>query len=83
MNKIKLQQKTLAVSFLLHEQLLNDCNYAGYDGDKFAFDRLYGEVLVICRDELPDDADIEQIVNTFHEYMLEQMTGDRDQDWYL
>ena len=83
MNQIKLQQKALNASFMLHEQMLTDCNYAGYDGDKFAFDRLYEEVLVICRDELPDDADIEQIVNTFHEYMLEQMTGDRDQDWYL
>jgi len=83
MNQIKLQQKALNASFMLHEQMLTDCNYAGYDGDKFAFDRLYCEVLVICRDELPDDADLEQVVDTFHEYMLEQMNGYRDQDWYL
>jgi len=83
MNKIKLQQKALQASFMLHEQMLTDCNYAGYDGDKFAFDRLYCEVLVICRDVLPDDADLEQVVDTFHDFMFAQMNGDLDQDWYL
>jgi hypothetical protein len=83
MSNIQLQQKALTASFVLHEQMLTDCNYAGYDGDKFAFVRLYCEVLVICRDELPDDADCDQIIETFHEYMLEQMNGERDVDWYL
>ena len=83
MKSIQVQQNALAASFVLHEQLLNDCNYEGYEGDKIAFDRLYDEVLVICVQELPDDADIEQIAETFHSYKLEQMMGDRDMDWYL
>ena len=77
------QQKALQVSFVLHEQLLTDCNYQGYDGDKDAFDNLYEEVYAIARYELPDDADIEQIATTFHEYQLEQMNGDREIGWYL
>ena len=83
MKNIQIQQNALAASFVLHGELLTDCNYDGYEGDKVAFDRLYDEVLVICVQELPDDADIEQIAETFHEYKLEQMMGDRDMDWYL
>ena len=77
------QQKALEVSFVLHNQLLTDCNYAGYDGDKEAFDNLYKEVYAIARYELPDDADNALIENTFHEYQLEQMNGEREICWYL
>ena len=77
------QEKALRSCFILHEQLLTDCCYAGYDGDKNAFDNLYNQVLVICRDELPDDADCDQVIETFHEYMLEIMNGHRECDWYL
>jgi hypothetical protein len=80
---IHYQKKVLEASFVLHQQLLTDCNYQGYDGDKDAFDNLYEEVYAIARYELPDDADNEQIVNTFHEYQLEQMNGDREIGWYL
>ena len=83
MKSIQVQQKALASAFVLHKQLLNDCNYEGYDGDKIAFDRLYDEVLVICVQEVPDDADIEMITETFHDYKLEQMNGEREIDWYL
>ena len=83
MKSIQVQQNALAASFVLHKQLLNDCNYEGYDGDKIAFDRLYDEVLVICVQEVPDDADIEMITETFHDYKLEQMNGEREIDWYL
>jgi hypothetical protein len=78
MNKTTLSQKALAASFQLHEQMLNDFCYAGYDGDKAAFDNLYAEVYVICRDELPDDADVEQVVETFLDYQLEQTDGVRE-----
>jgi hypothetical protein len=77
------QKKALEVSFVLHQQLLTDCNYEGYDGDKDAFDNLYKEVYAIARYELPDDADNEQIVTVFHEYQLEQMNGEREIGWYL
>ena len=83
MNKTTLSRKALAASFQLHEQMLNDCCYAGYDGDKAAFDDLYAEVYVICRDELPDDADVEEVVEMFHDYQLEQMNGDREIGWWM
>jgi hypothetical protein len=83
MKNIQLQEKALRASFVLHDELLNDCNYEGYEGDKEAFDRLYDEVLVICAQEVPDDADIEMITETFHTYKFEQMNGEREIDWYL
>lgn len=82
-NDLPFSQKALEACFVLHKQMLNDCCYAGYDGDKVAFDTLYAEVYVICRDELPDDADVDQVVDTFHDYQLEQMNGDREIGWYL
>jgi hypothetical protein len=83
MKKTELQQKALSASFVLHEQMLTDCNYDGYDGGKDDFDNLYKEVYAIARYELPDDADNEQIENTFHEYQLEQMNGEREICWFL
>jgi hypothetical protein len=83
MIKTNLLNKALEASFVLHKQLLTDANYAGYDGTKDDFDRLYDEVFVICRDELPDEADIDYVVETFHDYQLEQMEGHREIGWYL
>ena len=83
MKNVQLQQKALTASFQLHGELLNEACYAGYDGDKEAFDNLYDEVLVICRDELPDDATVEYVCETFHDYKLEEMDGVRDIGWYL
>ena len=76
-------QKALEACFVLHKQMLTDCCYAGYDGTKDDFDTLYAEVLVICRDELPDEAEIDQVVETFHDYQLETMDGVREIGWYL
>jgi hypothetical protein len=83
MNKTDLSQKALAASFQLHSELLTECCYAGYDGDKEAFDRLYAEVFILCRDELPDDASVAYVCETFHDYQLEQMNGHREIGWYL
>ena len=83
MNQTQLQRKALAASFQLHGEMLHEAGYDGYDGDKNAFDTLYAEVLVICRDELPDDATVEYVCETFHEYKLEEMDGVRDIGWYL
>ena len=80
---LDMQDRALRASFQLHNDLLNNAAYAGYDGDKKAFDRLFDEVFVITRDELPDDANVEQIIETFHDYALEQMDGVRETDWYL
>ena len=82
-NDLMFSQKALEASFVLHKQLLTDSCYDGYDGGKDAFDNLYNEVLVICRDELPDDADIDYVVETFHDYQLEQANGYREIGWYL
>jgi hypothetical protein len=83
MKKTDLSRKALAASFQLHKELLNDCCYAGYDGDKEAFDNLYNEVYVICRDELPDNATVKYVCETFHDYQFEQMTGDREFSWWM
>jgi hypothetical protein len=83
MKNVQLQEKALRASFQLHGELLTDCCYNGYEGDKEDFDTLYAEVLVICRDELPDDADVDYVCETFHDYQLEQMNGHREIGWYL
>jgi hypothetical protein len=83
MKKTDLSRKALAASFQLHKELLNDCCYAGYDGDKEAFDNLYNEVYVICRDELPDNATVKYVCETFHDYQFEQMNGDREIGWWM
>jgi hypothetical protein len=83
MNQIELEQKALAASFQLHGELLHEACYAGYDGMKQDFDNLYAEVLVICRDEMPDDAVVEYVCQTFHDYQLELMDGVREIGWYL
>jgi hypothetical protein len=80
---LDMQDRALRASSVLHNQLLTEACYAGYDGDKDAFDILFNEVFTIAREELPDDADVDQIVETFHQYQLEQMNGERDADWYL
>jgi hypothetical protein len=81
--KINLLNKALTATIQLHGELLGEACYAGYDGTKDDFDTLYAEVYVICRDELPDDADVEYVCETFHDYQLEQMNGDREIGWYL
>lgn len=83
MNQTQLQQKALVASFQLHSEMLHEAAYAGYAGDKNAFDSLYAEVLVVCCDELPDDATVEYVCETFHDYQLEQMDGVREIGWYL
>jgi hypothetical protein len=82
-NEIAFSQKALEACFVLHQQLLNESCYAGYDGTKDDFDVLYAEVYVICRDELPDEADVSEVVETFHDYQLETMEGQREIGWYL
>lgn len=75
--------KALRACFDLHDQLINDDAAWGYEGTKECFDRLFAEVFVIARDELPEDCDIDQIVETFWDYNLEKMDGVRDMEWYL
>jgi hypothetical protein len=82
-NEIAFSQKALEACFVLHQQLLTEACYAGYDGTKDDFDVLYAEVYIICRDELPDEADVNQVVETFHDYQLETMDGQREIGWYL
>jgi hypothetical protein len=83
MKNVQLLQKTLSATILVHQQYL-DCPYwCGYDADKEAFDNLYREVYAIVHEELPDDADLEQIVNLFNLYQLEITDGERDVCWFL
>jgi hypothetical protein len=75
--------KALEATIALHKELLADEGAAGYEGDKEAFDNLYKEVYIIVRDELPDDADVAYVCETFYDYQLEITNGDRDVCWYL
>jgi hypothetical protein len=75
--------RALETCFKLHKELLEDECFAGYEGSKVDFDNLYHEVYIIVRDELPDDADVEQIAETFYDYQFEIVNGDRDAGWYL
>ena len=81
--EMTVQQKALTACFELNNQLLNDNAAWGYEGTKECFDRLFAEVYVIARDEVPDEADIEQIIETFWDYQLEIMDANRECDWYL
>jgi hypothetical protein len=76
-------QKALAACFELHNEMAADESFAGYEGDKEAFDNLYKEVYILVRDELPDDADVAYVCETFYDYQLEIANGDRDVCWYL
>ena len=68
----------------LHGELLADQGFAGYDGTKDAFDRLYSELFVIARDEVSLEVEpVSQVVETFYQYQLEICESQRAFDWYL
>ena len=74
----------LKATCLLHIELLDDQGFAGYDGTKDAFDRLYSELFVIARDEVSLEVDpVDQVVETFYQYQLEIGEGQREVNWYL
>jgi hypothetical protein len=74
----------LTATCQLHDELLADDGFAGYDGTKGAFDRLYSELFVIARDEVSLEVDpVDQVVETFYQYQLEIGEGQREIDWYL
>lgn len=74
----------LTATCQLHPELLADEGFAGYDGTKDAFDRLYQELFVIARDEVSLEVDpVNQVIETFYDYQLEIVNGQRDVEWYL
>lgn len=74
----------LTAACQMHNELLQDEGFAGYDGTKDAFDNLYQELFVIARDEVSLEVDpVDQVVETFYAYQAEIAMGDRDFDWYL
>lgn len=74
----------LSAACILHSQLLQDENFAGYDGTKSQFDGLYRQLFVIARDEVSLEIDpIGMVVETFYDYQTEIAQGVRDWDWYL
>ena len=83
MKNVQLLQKTLSATILVHQQYLDCFSRCGYGADKEAFNSLYREVYAIVHEELPDDADLEQIVNLFDQYQLEITNGEREEDWFL
>ena len=73
----------LTTACRLHGELLADEGFAGYDGSKDQFDRLYAELLVIARNEIhPDLLDEENLVETFYSFQAAIAAGDADADWF-
>jgi hypothetical protein len=77
------EQTALAACFVLHNEMLNDESFAGYEGAKDDFDSLYKEVYTIVREELWDGVDVELVVETFYHYQTEIVNGERDVCWFL
>jgi hypothetical protein len=80
---LRYEQKALLSCLQLHKELLEGEGFEGYDGSKEAFDRLYEEVYAIVKEELAEEADVEQVVETFYQYQAETAVGVRDADWWL
>ena len=73
----------LTTACRLHSELLADEGFAGYDGSKAQFDRLYAELLVIARDEIhPALLDEENLEETFYSFQAAIAAGDADPDWF-
>lgn len=77
------QQTALVTCFQLHNELLNDEFFAGYDGTKEQFDELYKNIYKIVSEELWDGAEVDQVIETFYTYEDEIAKGLREVDWYL
>ena len=81
--KIKNENTALTACFQLHGELLNDEFFAGYEGTKEQFDELYKGVYKIVSEELPNGAEVDQVIETFYAYEDEIAKGLRELDWYL
>jgi len=82
-NTITSEKLALEVCFKLHNELLTDEFFAGYEGSKENFDDLYTQVYKIVSEELWDGAEIDQVIETFYTYEDEIAHGLREVDWYL
>ena len=78
---VNYETKALEATIALHNEIKNSDAFAGYDGDIIAFNSLYKEVYAIVANELPDDADIDQVFETFYQYDMEISQGLREVDW--
>lgn len=68
----------------LHNKLLNDDAFLGYDGTKHQFDLLYGELFIVARDEVSLEVEpIAQVIETWYDYQYEIMAGERDVCWWM
>ena len=80
---LDLQQTALRAAFVLNSELLPDNSTCNYSGSKEDFDRIYQECLFIAREELSDEAVIDQICDLFWDYQMEIMNGHRQVEYYL
>ena len=81
---LDLQQTALRAAFVLNSELLTDNSaWGGYSGSKEDFDRIYQECLFIAREELSDEAEVDQVCDLFWDYQLEIVNGHRQVDYYL
>jgi hypothetical protein len=82
-NELATEQLALQAAFALNSDLLTADAAWGYDGSKEDFDRLYKECLAICNEIALEILSVDQICDTFWDFQLEVMNGQREVDWYL
>ena len=81
--KTNFENTALTACFQLHNELLDDEFFAGYDGSKEQFDSLYQNIYKIVSEELWEGAEVDQVVETFYTYETEIAQGLREVDWFL
>ena len=81
--KTNFEKLAIQATFQLHNELLVDDFFAGYEGSKENFDDLYNQVYKIVSQELWDGAEVDQVVETFYTYETEIAQGLREVDWHL
>lgn len=85
-NETALSPETVALTAAcqLHEDLLEDDAFAGYDGTKEQFDLLYRELLAVASEgSASEDNPVDVTIETWFAYQLQIEDGSREVDWYL
>ena len=78
------QTVALSAACRLHGEMLEDDAFAGYDGSKEAFDRLYEELFAIAKQQIhPDLLDEDNLEATFYVFQDAVASGELPVDWYL
>lgn len=77
----------MAAAIDIHQEIVNDDNFAGYGGTKNDFDKLYRELNKILFHEISDCSPspawkLERTIETWWDFQGEIARGEREADWY-